>query len=107
LAARPSVARACRSAGLDALRELDLLLRVEQRHLADLVQVDPDEVGGDRRALLVEVGQGLLGLLDRRIRVGRLRPHRATLRTVGPRHDARLDRRAAARRDGIGARKGH
>ena len=33
-------------AGLDPLGELDLLLGVEQRHLADLLQVGPDRVGG-------------------------------------------------------------
>ena len=33
-------------AGLDALGQLDFLLRVEQRHLADLLQVVLDRVGG-------------------------------------------------------------
>ena len=38
-------------AGLDALGQVDFLLGVEQRDLADVGQVDPDEVGG--RDLLV------------------------------------------------------
>ena len=51
-------------AGLDPLGELDLGRGVEQRRLADLVEVEPDEVGG--RDLLVEHvggrrGRGLVG----------------------------------------------
>ncbi len=99
--------------GLDPLGELDLLLGVEQRNLADLVEVDPDQVGGQCRGLLVQVRKTLVDLsagVDGRVgRVGtgRVRPRRGSLRAVRPRHDARLHRRAAARRGRIGARKRH
>ena len=93
-------------AGLDPLGQLDLLLGVEQGDLADLVEVDPDQVGGQRRGLLVQVGQDLV-VRGGRVGTGRVRPHRWPLRTVRPRHDARLHRRAAARRGRIGARKRH
>ena len=65
--------------GLDALGQLDLLLGVEQGDLADLVEVDPDQVGGQRRALLVQVGEPLVDLLDG----GRRRSSAASGRTVG------------------------
>ena len=67
--------------GLDPLGELDLLLGVEQRDLADLVEVDPDQVGGQRRGLLVQVRKTLVDLSagvdgGGRVGTGRVRPHR-------------------------------
>ncbi len=65
--------------GLDALGQLHLLLGIEQRHLADQLQVVLDRVGGGsgagdllrRRVPLVTVGQGeSAGRLDGRT-VGR------------------------------------
>ncbi len=37
-------------AGLDGLGQFHFVLRGQQRHLADLAEVDPDEVGGSRAA---------------------------------------------------------
>src|SRR3954463_10438039 len=49
--------------GLDPLGEVDLLLRVEQRHLADLLEVGADRVGrGGELGVLAGLPQGL-GLL--------------------------------------------
>ena len=54
-------------AGLDALREVDLLLRGQQRDLADLLEVHPYRVGGrglERELLLLlATRRGALGLV--------------------------------------------
>jgi hypothetical protein len=39
--------------GLDRLRELDLVFGREQRHPADLAQVDPHQVAGDGAAAFI------------------------------------------------------
>ena len=57
----------CEQPGLDRLRELDLVFGREQWHPADLAQVDPHEVAGDRAPGLLG-GPGLgaaIGLLRR------------------------------------------
>ena len=79
-------------AGLDPLGELDLLLRVEQRHLADLLEVRADRVG--RRGEL-----GVLAGLPQRL--GLLFVPDEVARLLGARR-ALADAGAAAVRAGVG-----
>jgi hypothetical protein len=70
-------------AQLDPLRELDLLRRGEERHLADVLEEELERVGGDLRLgrpLLLRLGLALLaaddvdlGLFERRVELVQLR----------------------------------
>ena len=66
-------------AGLDALGQLDLVGCGQQRHLADLVEVHPDQVGG---------GRGLVQVGERSTTCGRY-PVIAGVRLDGKRHGVR------------------
>ena len=84
-------------AGLDPLGELDLLLGVEQRDLADLLEVGPDRVGGGGQ---LGVPAGLLeglGLLVVPLEVGRSAWRRRP-RPPGPARPAPRRRRPRSRR---------
>ena len=59
-------------AGFDALRDRDLALAREQRHLAHLAQVDADGIVGDASVLAARVGGARAGALRG---AGNLRSH--------------------------------
>ena len=85
-------------AALDALRELDLLRRGEQRNLADVLQEELQRVGRDLR-LGLDLGLGLVAARRARPRSAPRRARRRTRRAAPARAPARRARaRARPRR---------